>query len=97
MTTDTKAPSLKPCPFCGGEAEIERAGTLRQSTLYQCTSCACTLETGEEWDHGKQWNTRATPPAPTPSAGRAPNWPAFDDWEDDFARALRDAFKMERK
>jgi Lar family restriction alleviation protein len=50
---------LLPCPFCGGEAEIERVGTPRQSTIYACTECGCRLETGEEWGHGTQWNTRA--------------------------------------
>jgi hypothetical protein len=49
---------LLPCPFCGGEAEIERYGTHRYSTKYQCTECGCELETGEEWDHGKRWNER---------------------------------------
>jgi predicted RNA-binding Zn-ribbon protein involved in translation (DUF1610 family) len=58
---------LLPCPFCGSEAEIERVGDHRQSTIYQCTSCSCSLETGEEWGHGRRWNTRATP---TYEAGR---------------------------
>ena len=49
---------LKPCPFCGGEAEIERYGTRKVSTVYVCTECGCQLETGEEWNHGTQWNTR---------------------------------------
>lgn len=53
---------LKACPFCGGEAEIERVGNRRVSTVYQCTNCGCSLETGEEWGHGKGWNTRT--PAP---------------------------------
>lgn len=51
---------LLPCPFCGGEAEIERYGNSRVSTIYQCTNCSCSLETGEEWDHGKDWNRRHT-------------------------------------
>lgn len=58
MTTQ-ELNALAPCPFCGGEAEIERRGDRRQSTIYQCTSCGCTLETGEEWGHGERWNTRA--------------------------------------
>lgn len=53
------APDLKPCPFCGGEAHIEQIGDRRQSTIYCCNSCGCRLETGEEWDHGRNWNTRA--------------------------------------
>lgn len=50
---------LKPCPLCGSKAEIERRGDRRQSTIYQCTSCNCRLETGEEWGYGRAWNTRA--------------------------------------
>jgi Lar family restriction alleviation protein len=49
---------LLPCPFCGGEAEIERYGDRSQSTIYACTMCGCRLETGEEWDHGADWNRR---------------------------------------
>ena len=50
---------LLPCPFCGSEAEFERIGYRRKSTIVTCTSCGCSLETGEEWNHGRQWNTRA--------------------------------------
>lgn len=50
---------LLPCPFCGSEAEIERYGDHRQSTIYACTMCGCRLETGEEWGHGENWNRRA--------------------------------------
>ena len=50
---------LLPCPFCGGEAEITRYGDSRQSTQYTCTHCGCFLETGETFDHGKDWNTRS--------------------------------------
>lgn len=64
MSGGVPAGELLPCPFCGSEAEIERIGNHRQSTIYQCTSCSCSLETGEEWDHGRRWNTRATPTPP---------------------------------
>ncbi len=50
---------LKPCPFCGGEAELERAGDRRQSTIYACLHCSCRLETPEEWGYGTDWNIRA--------------------------------------
>lgn len=50
--------ALEPCPFCGGEAEIERMGDRRASTIYRCCQCGCSLETGEEWGHGGQWNAR---------------------------------------
>ena len=58
---------LLPCPFCGGEAEIERYGTPRVSTIYSCKECGCRLETGEEWGHGAGWNKRVKArTAPTP-------------------------------
>jgi Lar family restriction alleviation protein len=50
---------LLPCPFCGGKAEIERAGDHCRSTVYTCTDCGAFLETGEEWNHGQMWNQRA--------------------------------------
>jgi Lar family restriction alleviation protein len=52
---------LRPCPFCGSKAEIERVGDARQSTIYACTQCGCRLETGEEWGHGRRWNQRYEP------------------------------------
>ena len=50
---------LLPCPFCGASASIERIGNHRQSTIYSCDSCSCSLETGEEWGHGRMWNNQA--------------------------------------
>ncbi len=55
---------LKPCPFCGGEAEIQRVGTRSQSMQYACTDCGAFLETGET-DIGQenpQWNHRPEDP-----------------------------------
>lgn len=49
---------LKPCPFCGGEAEISQFGDYRKSTLYSCLECGYKLETNEEFNHGKDWNNR---------------------------------------
>lgn len=48
---------LKPCPFCGGEAVVERFFTSRRSAIVACTQCGCTVE-GPEVD---VWNRRATP------------------------------------
>lgn len=53
---------LLPCPFCGSEAIIERAGTRRQSTIYACSDCGCRLETWEEGSY-TAWNRRQPPPA----------------------------------
>ena len=60
---------LLPCPFCGGEAEFERKGTPRHSTIVRCTDCSAFHECGEEWDHGRSWNTRAAL-SRAPKAGR---------------------------
>ena len=51
--------ALKPCPFCGGEAEIERHGGRRFSTIVACIECGCRLESGEVHTWGSAWNTRA--------------------------------------
>lgn len=69
MSDSSEAVALKPCPFCGGEAEFERKGTPRFSTIVRCTSCSCSLESGEEWDHGGGWNCRATPSPEDASPG----------------------------
>ena len=51
--------TLLPCPFCGGEAEIERMGSGRQSMIYSCGNCGCRLETSETFlRHHCAWNTR---------------------------------------
>lgn len=50
---------LKPCPYCGGEAEFERVGTARVSTIVSCTECGATLESGEVGEiAGASWNIR---------------------------------------
>lgn len=59
---------LKPCPFCGGEAAIERLGDNRRSTIISCVDCGCCLENGETFKHGTLWNTR-TPPRPDEGGG----------------------------
>ena len=52
---------LLPCPFCGGEAEIKRKGTMKKSMQIECTFCGCYLETGEVWGMTEDlaWNRRA--------------------------------------
>lgn len=49
--------SLKPCPFCGGEAEVERFGTARRSCIINCSQCHCSLESNEN-GAGYHWNQR---------------------------------------
>lgn len=51
---------LKPCPFCGGEAELLRMGTPRVSMQYGCTDCGASLETGETFlTNSCRWNERS--------------------------------------
>ena len=38
---------LKPCPFCGSEATIERKGTARASMQIACTNCGARMESGD--------------------------------------------------
>lgn len=59
--TSPALPALRECPFCGGAADIEQYGDRSRCTIYACSVCGCRLETGEEWGHGGQWNTRAAP------------------------------------
>ena len=55
---------LKPCPFCGGEAEeqFEDAGTVHpsqteRSSVY-CPKCDALINGGELEETRKAWNTR---------------------------------------
>ena len=57
MTNDIE---LKPCPFCGGKAHIDRVGTTRVSCIVSCQDCGATVESGETFNQGTQWNTRPT-------------------------------------
>lgn len=50
---------LKPCPFCGYEAEVERMGTNKVSMIITCSFCGCSLETGETYLYERMsWNRR---------------------------------------
>jgi Lar family restriction alleviation protein len=50
---------LKPCPFCGSEAEFERKGTQRVSCIVSCTECGAKLEPLELHKFcGVVWNER---------------------------------------
>lgn len=55
---------LKPCPFCGGEAEIGQY--CKNGLIIKCMNCGiqrkqCTLRFGLDWLKNnmiKKWNTR---------------------------------------
>ena len=50
---------LKPCPFCGGEAEVERYGYRNQSHIVSCMDCGCRIESGDvEPFWNSSWNKR---------------------------------------
>ena len=51
---------LKPCPFCDGDADVERIGTSRVSCIVVCTECGCRLESNEI-GYGDWWNERFQP------------------------------------
>jgi len=57
-----QTPELLPCPFCGGQAEIERKGTHRQSMQYACTNCGARCEAGDVYGltspANYKWNNR---------------------------------------
>jgi predicted RNA-binding Zn-ribbon protein involved in translation (DUF1610 family) len=58
MTEPIEAAALLPCPFCGGEATIERKGSVRQSNIVACTECGCRLESGDVFNPASRWNSR---------------------------------------
>ena len=57
--TEEKPLKLLPCPFCGGEAEFERRGTYRCSSIIVCQECGCRVEANEVDEfNGEMWNRR---------------------------------------
>lgn len=60
--------ALEPCQFCGGEAEIERRGTARQSMIVACTNCGARMESGDvvgmTGPENYAWNTRSALASP---------------------------------
>lgn len=52
-----KAAPLKPCPFCDGNASIERKGTARASMIIACDDCGARVESGDVWGltHADEW------------------------------------------
>ena len=55
--------ALLPCPFCGGEAEIQRKGSHRASMIVTCTNCGCKVESGDVYGlttpERMEWNRRS--------------------------------------
>lgn len=63
---DADREELKPCPFCGGEAEFERKGTSRVSCIVCCTCCGARHESGDVNEmSGMSWNRRSGEAVPT--------------------------------
>ena len=55
--------TLLPCPFCGGEAEINRINHCYE-WLYEarCPDCGCGTDgCDEEWRAAEMWNRRTQP------------------------------------
>lgn len=54
---------LKPCPFCGGKALLDRKGNAKVSMVIICEDCGCTLESGDVFGLTKTenlaWNQRS--------------------------------------
>lgn len=79
-TTITPTPvtveRLHPCPFCGGEPEIERVGTSRASCIVICSDCSARNESADVGQHsGRSWNRRS--PA-VDTAGLLARLPTYD-------------------
>ena len=72
MDSTPRVEGLKPCPFCGGEPEVVRHGTPRQSAIVRCTQCGCARESSDEGCFDA-WNRR-TPSGETDAGGEPIGW-----------------------
>ena len=57
---------IKPCPFCGGEAEMEQYQTYSYETVHRmfCPSCKMSVRCGDgtiKQELIEAWNTRCEP------------------------------------
>ena len=86
---------LRPCPFCGGDAVIDRCGHGTVTTVYTCTGCGCHLETSETDDFGSGWNDcgRHSRAVVTVDHARAQDMPA-DEWIA-LARSVRNTLALQ--
>ncbi len=53
--------SLKPCPFCGGEAKAQEGFPYERSPGVECASCPAEITQASLSDAITAWNTRARP------------------------------------
>ena len=56
---------IKPCPFCGGEAEIDRMYSVNETEcleyLVRCSKCGVSMLENSEEAALSSWNTRKLP------------------------------------
>lgn len=53
---------LKPCPFCGGDADISHDHTVEENHAYGCRKCDIWFDTFNSSDAIAAWNSRVTDP-----------------------------------
>jgi Lar family restriction alleviation protein len=62
---------LKPCPFCGGDADLLEQDPRQLATLVACSDCGASIPASTSEDDAiRRWNTRVTF-APTVAERRA--------------------------
>ena len=84
MTDTPKAPGavgLLPCPFCGGDADMEMDHTVEENHAYGCRRCDVWFDTFNTDGAIAAWNTRAADAAiraaALEEAANAQGWEAF--------------------
>ena len=61
---------LKRCPFCGGQAAVDRMGTARASMQVSCGDCGASTECGAVSVKHSSWNDRVGSARETEQAAR---------------------------